>query len=485
MKNNFGILAYGAYVPRRRLQRTAIQETNNWYAPGLRGAAKGEKAICNWDEDVITMAVEAGRDCLQGIDRTSVDAVRLASTTFPNADRSNAGIIKEVLTLRDDIAVSDAGGSQRAASSTLAQALSNQKKSSLVIASERRLARAASPAEMAYGDAAAGVLIGRGDVIAKCIAQHSVSHDFVDHFRASGAKFDYEWEARWIRDEGYLKIVGDAISTTLSKNDIDPQAIDHVAIAISARGVAPRLAKAAGLSVDALVDNQISTIGQTGAAYPLMLLVAALERAEPGEKILLASFGQGADILIFEVTGLMKKMSPRLAVSGWLAQREVDTNYSRYLFHRKLLDVETGMRAEGDNKQPGSTLYRHRKSVMGLVGGRCAKTGTVQFPRSEISVNPNERAQSTQEEYPMAEIPVTITTFTSDRLTFSPDPPSYYGMVDFEGGGRLMANFTDISPDGVEVGQEMRMVFRVKAYDNQREFTQYFWKAAPAPKGDR
>lgn len=481
MSAEIGLLAFGAYVPRRRLQRSAIHAVNAWYAPGLRGAAKGEKAIGNWDEDPITMAVEAGRDCLTGIDRASVEALRLASTTLPNADRSNAGIVKEALTLGDDLEASDAAGSQKAATSALLQALSSSQ-TSLVLAAEQRLARAASPAEMALGEAAAGLLVGTGNLIATCLARHSVTLDFIDHFRQTGADFDYDWEARWIRDEGYLKIAGQAISDALVKADIEPASISHSAIAISARGVAPKLAKATGLNVDTLVDDQIAAIGHTGAAYPMMLLVAALEKAQPGERILLTSFGQGADVIVFEVTEAINHLTPRLGVAGWLSERVEDNNYQRYLFHRGLLTTETGMRAEGDQKQPGTTLYRNRKTVLGLIGGKCTKTGTVQFPKSDISVSPNDRTQGTQEDYPMAELAVKIVTYTADSLTFSPDPPTYYGNVDFDGGGRLTAEFTDVSGDDVEVGREMRMVFRIKAKDNQRGFTKYFWKAAPRPK---
>lgn len=60
-----GILSFGAYVPRRRLQRGAIYAANSWCAPGLRGLAKCERAVGDWDKDSITMAVEAGRDALE------------------------------------------------------------------------------------------------------------------------------------------------------------------------------------------------------------------------------------------------------------------------------------------------------------------------------------------------------------------------------------------------------------------------------------
>ena len=60
----FGILACGAYIPRLRLARRVIAEANSWINPSLKGQAKGERAICNWDEDAVTMAVAAGRDAL-------------------------------------------------------------------------------------------------------------------------------------------------------------------------------------------------------------------------------------------------------------------------------------------------------------------------------------------------------------------------------------------------------------------------------------
>jgi uncharacterized OB-fold protein len=156
----------------------------------------------------------------------------------------------------------------------------------------------------------------------------------------------------------------------------------------------------------------------------------------------------------------------------------------RFLFHRGLLDIERGMRAEMDEKQPGTALFRNRKAVLGLVGGRCAKTGTVQFPKSEIGVNPNDRSQGVQEDYPLAEKKARIITFTADSLGYSPDPPVFYGAIDFEGGGRMVTEFAEVEASDVEVGREMRMVFRIKAVDDLRDFTKYFWKAVPVTRGE-
>ena len=66
-----GITSYGAYIPRLRLSRAAIVQNMGWFAPAIMAVAQGERAMCNWDEDTLTMAVAAARDCLVG-DRKSV-----------------------------------------------------------------------------------------------------------------------------------------------------------------------------------------------------------------------------------------------------------------------------------------------------------------------------------------------------------------------------------------------------------------------------
>jgi 3-hydroxy-3-methylglutaryl CoA synthase len=478
MTKDIGIVGFGAYIPRTRLQRSAVYAANAWFAPGLKGAAKGERAIANWDEDAITMGVEAARDALTEVDRETIGAVMLASTTLPFADRLNAGVIKEALNLPDAVAALDSAGSQRAGASMLIQALKGAGAApALCIAAELRKARPASEGELTQGDAAAAILVGKGKPVARFLGAHSVTIDFVDHFRAEGEEFDYTWESRWIRDEGYTRIAGNALKQALEVIGVAGGDIARAAIAISVRGVPEGLAKKAGIPAEAVVDAMAATVGDSGAAHPLLMLVAALEQAKSGEKILVAGFGQGLDVAIFEATPALADLPKRMGVAGSLARRKPDSNYNRFLFHRGLLNLERGMRAEADQKQPGSTLYRNRKAVLALVGGRCTKTGAVQFPKSDISVNPNDHAIGTQEDYPLAERRAKVVTYTADALTYSPDPPLYYGVIDFEGGGRLMAEFTDVGAEDVEVGREVRMVFRIKSVDETRHFTRYFWKA--------
>lgn len=480
MTSDTGILSFGAYIPRHRLQRSAIHAANGWFAGGLRGLAKGERATANWDEDTLTMAVEAARDTLAGFDRADVGSLSLASTSLPFVDRLNSGVVKEALTLADTTGAFDVTGGQRVATSALIQAMDAAKggaRPHLALASEMRLSRPASEAEMNQGDAAAGLLVGQGDVVARFVGSHSTTIDFVDHFRMSGEDFDYTWEARWIRDEGYTGMIGDALKDAFAALDVAADTIARFIVPITARGVAEGLAKRAGIKPEAVADRLAATVGDSGVAHPFLLLAAALEDAKAGETIVLIGFGQGVDVLVFEATGTA--LAERRGVSGSLARGAPTENYLRWLFHRGNLKLDRGMRAEFDQKQPGTTLWRQRKAVLGLVGGRCTKTGTVQFPRSDISVNPNDHAAHTQEDYPLADKRAKIVTYTADSLTYSPAPPSYYGMIDFEGGGRMMAEMTDADADDVEVGRDVEMMFRIKGVDEMRDFTKYFWKAVP------
>lgn len=479
-----GILSYGAYVPRRRLQRSAIHAANKWFAPALGAMAKGERAIANWDEDAITMGVEASRDCLDGYDRASLSGVTLASVSHSFADRLNAGIIKEALDLSDTIAADDRGGSLRAGTSALLSALQGSGSAHLIAAADLRKARAASDAEMLQGDASAAVLVGNGDdVIARLVASHSVTVDFVDHYREAGEEYDYAWEPRWIREIGHGGILTGAIRDCIAGSGLDAASIEHAIIPLTARGAAASVAKKSGLSPDALVDPLGATIGDCGTAHPLLMLTQTLDAAQPGEHVLVAGFGQGADVMIFQITAAINSVR-RGRLEKQLARGIQDSNYMRFLAHRGVLDIEKGMRAELDEKQPSTSLYRNRKAVFALVGARCTKTGTVQFPASDIGVNPNDHSIGTQEPYPLAERSARVLSYTADSLAFSLDPACYYGTIDFEGGGRIAVEFAEVSAEDVDVGSQMRMVFRIKAYDSLRHFRKYFWKATPISQGD-
>jgi len=481
-----GILSFGAYVPRLRLQRSAIYEANRWFAPGLRGLARGERAIANWDEDVITMAVEAARDCVASDAREPIATVMLASTSFPFADRQNAGVVKEALNLRDDVATHDLGCSLKAGTGALLQACRAAAAGGpvLVIGSEQRRTRPASEDELLNGDGAAAFLVGEGDGFARFLGAASVSVDFVDHFRPAGAEFDYGWESRWVRDEGHSKLAADAIDKVLRKHKLSGSDISALIVGIASKGVAITLAKKAGIPAQAVCDDLAEVMGNAGGAHPLVLLAHALEKANPADKLLVVGFGQGADALLFEATAAIASRPNAHGLSKWLRRGVKETNYCKFLAFTGQLRLELGKRAEFEQKPVLSALYRNRKAVLALVGGRCTKTGTIQFPQSQISVDQEHSMLDTQEDYPLADRRATVLTYTADQLTYTPDPPNYYGMIEFEGGGRMLSEFTDVDPERIDVGAPMRMMFRVKARDERSGFIKYFWKAVPAQEND-
>ncbi|MBM3568416.1 MAG: 3-hydroxy-3-methylglutaryl CoA synthase [Alphaproteobacteria bacterium] len=477
-----GLVAFGAYVPRLRLQRAAAVQANAWFNPALKAQAKGERAIANWDEDAITMAVEAARDCIGAHDRARIGQAILASTTLPFQDRQNVGVVAQALSLRRDIGTLDIAGSQRAGTSALIQALRGSGET-LIVASERRRTKAASPQELGYGDAAAAFLVGSENVVAKLVVAHSEAVDFVDHFRGHGPQsdYDYGWEERWIRDEGYNKLLPPAVSAALKRADLTGADIAHLCVPVAMRGVAPGLAKRLGIAEERVRDVLAANLGDAGTAHPLVMLADALAAAKPGERILVIGFGQGVDVLVFETTPALAKLPARLGVQGWLKRRKAETNYQRYLTWNDLVTIERGMRAEGGALPPTlSSGYRNMEMLLGLMGGKCRICGTVQWPQSNVCVNPNCNAFHSQDDHPFAEKLGKIMSYTADQLTYSPDPPACYGMVVFDEGGRFMADFTDVDSESLAVGARMRMTFRVKEFDSQRGYTRYFWKAAPA-----
>lgn len=479
-----GITAYGAYLPRLRLQKQVIAEANAWFDSSLKGLAKGEKAMCNWDEDAITMAVEACTDCLGKAPGQKPAALIMASTSLPFLDRQNSVVVAEALNLQiTDLRTMDVASSQRAATSGLLAALdiaASGKREAVLVASEHRRTRCASREEMLYGDGAAAVAVGTEKVLAELVASHSQAVDFIDHYRSDGSSFDYGWEERWVRDEGLMKIVPGAVNALLKKAGVNAGEIAHFVMPTDQASVPAAAAKKLGIDGKAVADNLLQSVGITGAAHPILLLAHRLEQASPGDLILVAGFGQGCDALLFRATDAIRGKRPALGVSGNLGLGRPEKNYNKFQSFNDLLEKDLGKRSEVDKQAYLSALYRNRGLVNSFVGGKCTACGTVQMPKHNYCVNPECGAYHSQDDYPMAGAKGHVATWTADRLTFDFNPPAYFGMVIFEGGGRLMMDFTEVNPETFDTGAEVSVHFRIKQIDSQRGFRKYFWKAVPA-----
>ena len=472
---SYGILSFGAYVPTLRLARSAIAEAVAWAVPGVKGLAKGERAVANWDEDVVTLAVEAGRDCLQGLPR-ALDRVQLASTTLPFADRSNSGIVADALLCPGNVATEDLAGSRRIATTALARLGRGAAGSTLLIAADCRETRPGSTQEMNYGHAAAALLFGEGESIARVRGAASVHEDMIDQYRAADSDYDYALEERWIREEGYNKLVPAAVKAAAKEAGLDLGEVHRFVIPASA-SVAKGLAKILKVAEDRLVDPLIARCGDSGAAHPLLMMCAALESAVPGETIVVVGFGQGADAVVIETLPKLADLQGTRGPSRYLAQRRPFANYTMFLSLRNRIDIDFGLRAERDNRTSMSAFYRRRKDVSGMLGGRCSACNTLQFPRSQVCVKCG--AMDTQGPESLAEMTGRVKSYTEDWLAYTPLPPYIYGNVEFADGANLMLEFTDFEPGSVAVGSNVRLVFRIKDFDTRRHFRRYFWKPAP------
>jgi len=477
-----GISAYGAYIPKARLNKQLIAEANAWFDAGLQSLAKGERSMCHWDEDAITMAVEAAQDCLSNSPDKQLDALYLASTTLPFLDRQNSVVVGEALNLPRNLHSMDITSSQRAATSGLISLLNSsgrQAGEKLLIASEHRRSKAGSRQEMLWGDGAAALCIGEDNLVAEYLDHETIANDFVDHYRGDEAEFDYDWEERWIRDEGFLKDIPAAVTGLLERAEIKSGQINYFILPSDQARTPAAVARKLGIEDSAVVDNQVALCGVAGVAQPLLLLAKVLEQAQAGELILLVGFGQGCDALLFRATGAGIGQRPPRGVSGSLSQGRPEQNYHRFLSFNNLVERDIGKRGETD-KQTYLSGYNRRKDLLtGFVGGKCRECGTVQIPRERYCVNPKCNALDSQDDYHFASSKGVVKTWTADRLTFDWDPPAYFGMIEFDDGGRLMMDFTEVDSGNIDAGTPVSVHFRIRQIDHQRGFRKYFWKAVP------
>ncbi len=479
--NATGITGFGGYVPRLRMERSAIAAAHKWMAPSLRSLGKGQRAFCSWDEDSVTMAVEAARDLAAGRKLGGVGRVVLASTTLPYADLQNASFLVSALGLQPNLRTLDVGHSQRAGTAALLEALTaGGDTESLVVASDQPRGKPASTQEISFGAGAAAFTVGREGVLAELLGSSSNSAVFVDHFRSDDNRYDYFWEERWIRDEGYMKLVPPAVAAALAQAKVAPGDVKHLVMSSPFKGVVAALGKKMGMPAGIEADPLEDTCGYSGSAHALLMLAAVLEKAKPGEVIVVLGFGQGCDALVLRTTDAIGSFKPGRGVSGALADAQTHDAYLRMLSYDQGIDLEWGMRAEKPVKTALSEQWRSRGQMGAFVAGKCAKCGQVQFPQLAYCITPGCNAPGADfEQVPLANVPAKVLTYTADWLSYHPSPPLYVGFVQFDNGARLLMEMAEVGAAGLEVGMPMRTVYRIRELDKVRGSPRYFWKATP------
>ena len=464
-----GIAAYGAYVPFTRLPLALI---------GGRPAVDGgpEKAVAYYDEDSVTMAVAAAVDCLTGVDRASVDGVLFASTTYPFREKQGAALIAKALDLRRDVNTADFAGSLRAGTAALEAAANavaaGAERNVLVVASDCRMGAPRGALESKLGDGAAAFLVSDAHPIATIEAAFAVADELQDVWRTDGEAYTHTWEDRFIVQEGYTPNVVDAVKGLLEKTGRSPADFARAALyapdARSLGGVAHKL----GLVPDRLQDALFGRLGNTGAAFAPKLLIAALEQARPGDRLLLASYGDGAQAFSLEVTEHIEKLDPRRGVSGHLARRRPLASYDAYLRSRKLDPRE---QPPGVDLGLSATIrFRERDADIGFVGARCRSCGQVHFPKQRVCYRCHTK--DAWEPFRLSHRTGRVLAFTFDYFFPAAEPPTIVVMTEVEG-CRVQVQMANAKRDAVRLDMPVEFAFR-KIHDAGGK-PNYFWKATP------
>ena len=464
-----GIVSHGAYVPRYRLG----PETSGW-------PVAFQRAVANFDEDSITMAVAAGQDCLRGHDREQIDGLLFASSTSPYAEKQGAAIIATALDLRRDIFTADITDVLRSGTAALKAALDSVAAGSanrvLVVAADSRQGPPRSETERDSGDGAAAFLIGRDDVIAEATGSHSLSVNMLDNWRSAGDAFVRSWEDRFAIEEGLERILPEAVQGFFKKYGLTPGAFDKIACFAPDARRHGRLIRQMGFTPAQVQDPCFGRMGNTGAAFPLMLLSGALEELGPDKNVLVISYGDGSDVLAFRTTQLARSQGK--AEGGLAAHLNTGTvldSYETYAKWRDIWATDDAARRPAPSSPSVSALWRESDKNLRLHAGRCGSCGYVQYPQQRVCVNCQRREESSPVR--LSEQPAEVFTYSMDYIAGAVDTPLVVSVVDFQGGGRMLCMMTDRELDEVHVGMPVTMSFRKLRVVNG--IHNYYWKAIP------
>lgn len=463
-----GIIKFGAYIPKYRLG----PETLGWNS-------RSERAVANFDEDSLTMAVAAGLDCIDDIDRGKIDGLIFASTTPPYAEKQSASIIAEALDLRQDLFTSDITGVLKCGTSALRSALDSVIAGScqliLVLVSDSRQAPPRSDVERNSGDGAVAFLIGTQNVIAEFDGFYAVSQNILDNWRSSNDPFVRTWEDRFSTEEGLYRVLQAAIDGYLDKHGLKPSDIDKLALYAPDYRRHSSLAKTLGFDTSQIEDPMFDSLGNTGAAFALMMLAKTLETCSEGQRVLVAAYGDGSDVLGFKVTNQPLHNENSLLVSGYLCSKHVLENYETYAKWRDVWEMDDGSRRPTANSPSATAIWRENEKNIRLYGSKCAACNYIQYPAQKVCVNC--QAIEGGSNIRLSDQPGYVFTYSMDYIAGTVDVPLVITVVNFDCGGRLLCMMTDREVENISIDMPIDMSFRKLRVVNG--IHNYYWKSIP------
>jgi len=473
-----GIAAFGVHVPTYRLAREVIAQATGGRVTG------GERAVANYDEDALTMGVDASLECMDNYMRawgTSLDGSTLGgllfcSTSSPYREKQAVSILSSVLEVDPSALIVDLNGSLRGGLTGIKVGSNLLKQSSvesktLIIAADRRSSAPGSLEEQAFGDGAVALLLGQGDVLVTVEEHFAINANFPHFWRRENDAYVQAGDTRFVENMGYLPLMTEAIDSLLKKANIASSDVAKLILHTPNARLARRLARRLGFNPETqLADTLFDKIGDTGTAQVFLSLIGVLAEARPGENLVVAGYGDGAEAILLRISENIHRVEECRGLGVHLGQKLPLENYAKYLHFR---DVTGESSYDAFSSLP--LLWREENQNLRMYGAQCQKCGMIHFPWRRIC---HKCGVKDQMDAFKLKRQGEIYTYTNDYLYVNPDPPQSLAVIDLEGGGRFFGQVTDVNPQELHIGLKVELSFR-KIHDGQG-LPNYFWKARPA-----
>jgi 3-hydroxy-3-methylglutaryl CoA synthase/uncharacterized OB-fold protein len=467
-----GIIDCAAHIPWTRLGTA----TGGWNG-------KPDRTVANFDEDAVTMAVAAIRSALRGRDRSAVEALYLASTSLPYAEKQSASLVATAADLPTSIFALDVGHSLRSGTLALQAALdavnAGRLRSAVVAATDCRLGAPGSDVEAACGDGAAALLVGEGDEIASIVASHTVVNEILDVWRPDGERVLRAAEDHFRFEHGYYHAIEAAVSGLLERTGLAGPDFQHVVVAAPDRRRHAQAVRRLGLEAKQVRNPRLDEIGNSGVSSAFVQLVDALESASPGQRVLLVNYGDGADATVLETKEALAawQRGRKRTVAAQAAARSYLPDYHEYLRWRGLMPLW----GEGIPvlAPAPATLYREQDEQLRFSGVRCRACGMVQYPPQRVCVKC--QAKDEFDSLCLADGGASLFSYSLDYVARTPDLPLVHGVVDFELGGRAMMMVTDRDVQDIKIDMPLELAFR--RFYQADGISSYLWKVTPVRHG--
>lgn len=322
-----GIVSYGYYLPSQRLDISLLAE--QWELSAghervYRLNGRNITAVQALDEDAITLAAEAGQRALDALSPGDElpRSVLVGSESHPYSVKPTSVVVAEILGLCTDVFAADLefackGGT---AAVLISAALSQTEFATpaLAIGSDCPQSAPGSLLEASVGAGASAVLLGKRNVIARIEAVASVSSDVSDFWRRDMAQYP-SVAGKFSVDIGYRQHTENVIEKLLALTGSKPSDYKYLCLHQPYASLPMSVASKLGFSRDSIRPGLVSgRVGNTYSSATLLSLCGVLDQAEPGDRIMLASFGSGAgsDGIVIKVTEHIEAFRHRTAALG-------------------------------------------------------------------------------------------------------------------------------------------------------------------------